>query len=100
MTRDDAERLLAWSREARWTFPSSAGRPVHPGADGWVREALPQREAFVEAARVFVDAGDDGAAAELAANTWRLWVAAGDADGGRRFLATALDNAEAKPSRA
>jgi tetratricopeptide (TPR) repeat protein len=54
-----------------------------------------ERDRLVEAAGVL----DEEAGVELAANAWRVWVLAGDAAGGRSFLATVLHRAE-PPSRA
>lgn len=85
MTREDAERLLALSREASWTFPSSAGNPLDARSRGeqWVERLLAEQQSVVDAARDFVDAGELDAATELAANIWRLWMASRDIDGGR-----------------
>ena len=69
-------------------FPSSSGRPFrHPDED-----LLARRDELASAA------GDLGTAeaTELAARTWRLWMAARDVAGGRAFLAEVLD--ERKPS--
>lgn len=97
MTAEEAQRLVALSREARWLFPSSFG---NPGRDATVEPLIPEQDALVEAARVLVESGDREAAVELAANVWRLWVLSGDVAGGRAFLAPVLDGAETKPSRA
>jgi tetratricopeptide (TPR) repeat protein len=101
MTREDAERLLALSREASWTFPLSAGNPLDARSRGeqWVEQLLAQQQSVVDAARYFLDAGELDAATELAANTWRLWMVSRDIDGGRRFLATVLDAGNADTSR-
>jgi tetratricopeptide (TPR) repeat protein len=100
MTREEAERLLALSREARWAFPSSSGRPVGavPGAS--VERLLEERGALVDAGRFLLAARDVGPATELAANTWRVWVLAGEEARGRAFLAAVLDGGVAAPSRA
>ena len=92
------EGLLALSREAHWSFPSSFGNPIRPGDS--TEELVPDRGSFAEAARALVAAGQGDAAAELAANVWRLWMAAGDVGGGRAFLASVLDAGEGRPSRA
>jgi tetratricopeptide (TPR) repeat protein len=101
MTREDAERLLALSREASWTFPSSAGTPLDARGrrEQWVERLLAEQQSVVDAVRYFVDAGELDAATELAANTWRLWMVSRDIDGGRRFLATVLDAGNANASR-
>jgi tetratricopeptide (TPR) repeat protein len=54
----------------------------------------------VEAARFLAESGKEEAAAELAANVWRVWHLSGDLDGGRRLVATALDTGQGRPSRA
>lgn len=91
MTRGEAERLLALAREAKL---------VGPDAGGWVERLAPEREELVEAARFFSENGEEDAAAELAANVWRLWLVSGDVAGGRQLLAAALDVGQARPSRA
>jgi tetratricopeptide (TPR) repeat protein len=90
MTREEAERLLALAREAKL---------VGPAAPSWVDRLAPEREELVEAARFLAENGEEEAAAELAANVWRLWLLSGDVAGGRQ-LAGALDVGEGKPSRA
>jgi tetratricopeptide (TPR) repeat protein len=77
MTRDEAERLLALSREA-----GSLGQD--------------DREGLAQAVRWFAAEGDDDSAAELAANVWRLWLTTGDVAGGRDLLKVALDAGEGK----
>ncbi|TML15909.1 MAG: hypothetical protein E6G33_06960 [Actinobacteria bacterium] len=91
MTRDEAERLLAASREADFL-----------GADavGWLERLTPERGNFLDAVRFFAADGEDGPAAELAANVWRLWLSTGDLGGGRELLRVALESGEGKPSRA
>jgi tetratricopeptide (TPR) repeat protein len=54
----------------------------------------------VEAARFLAENGEEEAAAELAANVWRLWLLSGDVAGGRQLLAAALDVGAGRPSRA
>ncbi len=82
------QSLLELSRRARWTFPTSAGPPVRPGAnEPWLEELLAAREDLAEAARVL---SDDGAA-ELAANAWRIWMVTHELQDGRAFVAAALD---------
>jgi tetratricopeptide (TPR) repeat protein len=102
VTREDAERLLALSRDVSWTFPSSAGKPLDARGRGEqrVEQLFAEQQSVVDAARYFVDAGELDAATELAANTWRLWMVSRDIDGGRRFLATVLDAGSANASRA
>jgi tetratricopeptide (TPR) repeat protein len=75
MTRDEAERLLAPSREAGSLGPDD-------------------RVNLTEAVRFFAANGDDESAAELAENVWRLWLVAGDVSGGRELLRIALDAGE------
>lgn len=99
--RERAERLLVLSREARWAFPSSSGRPVPAEAPPWAERFAKDRESFAEAAIVLLTHGDRAAATELAANAWRLWVLARDDARGRAFLARILDRPDrAEPSRA
>jgi tetratricopeptide (TPR) repeat protein len=82
---------LELARTIEPDFPSSAGRPFRePDA-----ELLGRREEFAQAARDL----DDASATELAARTWRLWIAARDVVGGRRFLAEVLDERPPVPSR-
>jgi tetratricopeptide (TPR) repeat protein len=102
LTREEAERLLALSREADWAFPTSLSSSilVRPDAGPWLERLAPQRDAFGEAASTLIEVGDEDAAAELAANVWRLWLMAGDIAGGRTFLAAVLDGGAGKPSRA
>src|SRR5207253_3164715 len=82
MTREEAERLLSLAREARF---------IGPAAPAWVERLASMREEFVEAARFLTSKGEEDAAADLAANVWRLWLRVGDVAGGRRLLAAALD---------
>lgn len=91
MTRKEAERLLVLAREAKL---------VGSDAPSWVERLAPRREELVEAARFLAENGEEEAAAELAANVWRLWLLSGDVAGGRRLLAAALDVGEGRPSRA
>ena len=88
--REEAERLLGLAREAK----------LHgPDAQIWVERLSPEKEGLVTAARFLAENGEEEAAAELAANVWRLWLISGDVAGGRRLLAAALDVGDAKPSR-
>jgi tetratricopeptide (TPR) repeat protein len=91
MNREEAERLVALGREAK-LFGAEAPR--------WVERLMPEREGLFEASRFLTENGEEEVAAELAANVWRLWLLSGDAAGGRRLLAAALDVGESKPSRA
>jgi len=100
ISREEADRLLERSREARWKFPSSSGSPVLAGQDVWAEQLLSERESFADAARSLIESGDDHKATELGANVWRLWVMARDPLGGRAFLAAVLDSREGEPSRA
>jgi tetratricopeptide (TPR) repeat protein len=102
VTRSEAERLLSLSREARWTFPSSSGKPLDDSAraEPWIERLLAERESLLEAVRQLLDAGEVESATELAANAWRVWMVARDIDGGRRFLAAVLDARGAPRDRA
>lgn len=87
MTTDDARALLELSREVRWDFPTSSGRPVRGEPAGPVARLVEARPRLGEALLAL----DADAAAELAARCWRLWVLARDVAGGRAFLAPAVD---------
>jgi tetratricopeptide (TPR) repeat protein len=101
MNREAAEQLLAQSRELRWSFPSSSGRPVSRNAAPWVEQAIAQRDAFARAAALLTELGEHDAALEIAANTWRLWILTRDEAGGRAFLAAVLEPPKAEePTRA
>jgi len=91
MDRERALRLLDLSRQARWAFPSSSGRPVPPDAPPGVEALAMERDAFADAATVLVEHGHRPAATELAANVWRLFVLAREDAKGRAFLAMVLD---------
>src|SRR5262249_16444350 len=65
---DRAQRLLAFSREARWTFPSSMGRPVMKDPPAWASRFVEERASFAAAATFFVRRGDFASANELAAS--------------------------------
>ena len=100
MTLDDAVRLLGLSREARWTFPSSSGRPVPREAPEWVERFLAEKASFVEAAHLLLASGHAQQATEIAANVWRLWILSRDIGGGHAFLSVVLDAAPPEPTRA
>jgi non-specific serine/threonine protein kinase len=91
MTREEAQRLAALARDARLTGPETAI---------WLERLAPKREELVEAARLLAEHGEEEAAAELAANVWRLWHLSGELAEGRELLAAALDVPEPMPSRA
>lgn len=97
---EEARHLLELSREARWSFPSSFGAPVSPGASAWIGRIVPEQDSFFDAVRFLMENGDEGEAVEMAAHVWRLWVISRDLAGGRAFLATVLDLGERKVSRA
>jgi len=98
--RELAERLLVQSRQARWTFPSSSGRPVPKDTPAWAQRLVDEREALAAAAAWFVNRGEGEAALELVANGWRAWVLARDDANGRAVLGSVLDvPATARPSR-
>jgi tetratricopeptide (TPR) repeat protein len=89
--RAEAERLLALSRQTDF---------LGPDAPAWVARLEPEKADLVDATRLLAREGEGDAAAELAANVWRLWLADGDLVGGRALLAAALDTPERQPSRA
>ena len=89
--RVEAERLLRLAREAKLQGLD---------ASTWVERLSLQQEELVEATQFLAESGEEEAAAELAANVWRLWLISGDVAGGRRLLAAALDVVDGKPSRA
>ena len=78
--------LLEVARGITPDFPSSAGRPFRTPDE----ELLARRGEIVAAAREL----NAAEATELAARTWRLWMAARDIDGGRSFLGEVLDGRE------
>ncbi len=71
-----------------------------PETEKWVEQLAPQRAAFLDVVRFLVRKGQESRAAEVAANTWRLWHLLGDLKGSREFVAAALDVSDPKPSRA
>jgi tetratricopeptide (TPR) repeat protein len=90
MTAGEVDRLLALSREARWAFPSSMGRPIR-GDEPWLERVAAEREAFADAVRSLVEQRRYDDAAEIAANVWRLWMLDYDLAGGRASLAPLLE---------
>lgn len=100
MTIQEADCLVALSREARWSYPTSQGRPVKwDKREEWVERLVREQGSFADAARVLIDNGRDDLAVEVAANVWRLWILSRDDAGGRQFLATILEKT-GKGSRA
>ena len=101
ITAHQVKRLSMLYREARWSFPSSMGNPVRqdPETMSWINRVMREQESLVEAASFLVQKGEEDAAMEVAANTWRLWIISKDIDGGRKFLASILDHAKVTPSR-
>jgi tetratricopeptide (TPR) repeat protein len=91
MTREEAERLLSLAR---------ASALLGPDARAWIERHVPERDGIVEATRRLAEGGRETEAAELAANTWRLWLVSGDIAGGRDLLAIALDGDDVPPSSA
>ncbi|MBI2923418.1 MAG: hypothetical protein HYY18_20360 [Planctomycetes bacterium] len=82
MTAEGALALLDLARQARWTFPSSSGRPVARETPPWAEALLAARGRMAEAAQVLARCD----AVELAARAWRTWILARDFDAGREFL--------------
>lgn len=100
MTIKEANRLVAESREAHWSYPTSQGRPVKwDTREEWVVRLVQDQGSFAEAAKVLVDNGRDDLAIDIAANVWRLWIFSRDDAGGRQFLSTILEKT-GKGSRA
>jgi tetratricopeptide (TPR) repeat protein len=91
VTRQEAERLLVLSREVDF---------FGPDAERWVDRLSFEREQLEEAVSWFAENDEEEAAAQLAANVWRLWFVTGDIAGGRRLLKSALDAGEGMQSRA
>jgi tetratricopeptide (TPR) repeat protein len=87
----DPNELLVASREARWTFPTSFGRPVATDTPAWAQLLAKELSSLVAAAAWFLSHGDNPSATELAANTWRAWVLHHDEANGRQFLTDVLD---------
>jgi len=101
MTLKEARRLLGLSRQVRWSFPSSLGRPVRwEPSEPWVESVKKERISFVKAVTFLMRNGQADAALEIAANVWRLWVLTRDNEGGRRLLAQVLDRGSRKQTRA
>jgi tetratricopeptide (TPR) repeat protein len=101
MSTDEAAALLELSRRAEWAFPTSFSNTaiVRPGAEVWLEPMSAERPAFAEAATTLMANGDEHGAAELGANVWRLWLMAGDLEGGRAFLSSVLDRGTGRPTR-
>jgi ATP/maltotriose-dependent transcriptional regulator MalT len=72
---------------------------VAEGAGDWVDLLLAERGTLAGAASELIDRGDDDAALELAARTWRIWILARDVAGGRAFLGDVLERAAPVLSR-
>jgi tetratricopeptide (TPR) repeat protein len=92
MNETDARRLLELSREARWTFPSSTGKPVL-GDEPWLEPLAAEQSRLPAAARALAD--DE--AVELVASAWRLWMVSRDVDGGRAFVGDVLGRGGGRP---
>lgn len=85
-----ADRLLAASRDARWAFPTSLGRPVTTETPAWAQFLVEERGGLTLASAWFLRHGEYASATELAANVWRVWVLACDEANGRTFLGGVL----------
>jgi hypothetical protein len=91
VNRAEADRLLRLARRAEWAFPTSFGEyDLAPGAD-WLEPLRSERDALASAVAWLVADGDEAAATELAARTWRLWLMEHDHPGVLAFLAPVLD---------
>ncbi len=96
-----ALQQLEQSRQLRWAFPTSQGRPVRWDAtEDWVEQIVEKKQPFVAATRFLLDSGKEDAALELPANSWRLWILSRDIEQGRLFLAEVLDKTPDRISRA
>lgn len=92
MTDAEALGLLELSREARWRYPTSSGRPVGDADAAWVGSLAGRQGPLVAAALHFLARGEAGGALEIAANIWRLWMLSRKIDEGRAFLSAVLDH--------
>jgi tetratricopeptide (TPR) repeat protein len=92
VNRAEADRLLELARRAEWAFPTSYGEYdlAGPGAD-WLEPLQAESDELASAVRFLMAEGDETAATELAARTWRLWLMAHDHPGVLEFLAPVLD---------
>jgi tetratricopeptide (TPR) repeat protein len=90
VTLKEAESLAALARDADF---------LGPEAGAWIERLTPLRPNLVDAVAFFTERRDDVAAAELAANVWRLWLISGDIQGGRALVQAALAAPESRPSR-
>ena len=101
MTVQKATRLVELSREARWDYPTSLGRPVeYDKTPEWLERLLGEQGNLLAAATVFTAKGRYDLAVEMAANVWRLWMFTRKIAEGREFLAMVLENTKnAKPTR-
>jgi tetratricopeptide (TPR) repeat protein len=98
---EEALQLLAQSREIKWSYPTSMGRPVRWDApEEWVHQMTNRKQSFVDAAIFLADNKEEDKATEMAGNTWRLWVLSGDIPNGRQFLAQILDKTRGKTTHA
>src|SRR5260221_13590188 len=91
MTNVEAQRLLRLSREARWRYPTSSGRPIGDADTNWVSELIAERKEFIDATQFFLEQGINEGALEIGANVWRLWILSRDISGGRAFLAPLIE---------
>lgn len=96
---ETVDELLTLARQARWTFPTSSGRPVPPSAPSWAVRMVDERNALTDAARQLVGRGEHALAMELAARTWRAWILSRDDAGGRKFLSVVLEHGANAPSK-
>jgi tetratricopeptide (TPR) repeat protein len=98
-TLDTAKRLLKRSREVEWAFPTSFSNTilVRSADSAWLQGLSAERHGVAEAAGLLLRNGDEAAALELVANTWRAWLPVRDLDGGRAFLASILEAGSGRP---
>lgn len=92
MTIQEANRLVALSRDARWSYPTSQGRPIEwDTQEEWVELLVREQGSFADAASILIGNSRDDLAVEIAGNVWRLWILSRDDARGRDFLASVLE---------
>ncbi len=90
ISEEYAERLLQISRNAKWLFPSSLGRPIAKDIPEWLNSIIINQSLLPGAVKYFLEKGQIDEAYELSSNVWRLWVLNHKEKEGRIFLSTVL----------